>query len=529
MHNQNWHDRHCMVRLFQKVETETDASALVYRGLKIWPVIRNLLCRRRYGQTGSVHVPDGDDWDQALEACKQGLSRRLGRSVDFKDVARDRWERHEQHMARLNTHGPIDLLVFVRAGISYAAAGHHPLSPILDPVMDHLPQTGWRAMRLEFDKPGPRHHNTVFFDPIPHEMALLAETAARGDDWEDDGVIAGLTPVKEYLSHHGQMTFSRRAFISTIQQSWARSRLFTDILTATGAKAALQSCFYHPDGMGLAAAARGLGRVCADLQHGQIGRNHMMYTGYSRVPADGFNTLPEILWSWGAFFADMLREVSPFKSGAHRVIIGGHPWLASWRAGRGTGDSEGDAFLSALSCHPVRILVSLQPDVADAEFQPHLRAAIRQSPADWVWLIRAHPHFRGRGAELEAEMRGEGIANIHAILPTHLPLPALLAVANRHVTAYSSTSYEAASFGIGTLAIHSQAAEILAPLLEIGYCRLASSPEALLAGLSSPPPQPTCPPPIEADPGLVRTALAELLSTVRVLSQEGDATPCPPA
>ncbi|HEY6162451.1 MAG TPA: hypothetical protein VI112_14580, partial [Bacteroidia bacterium] len=229
--------------------------------------------------------------------------------------------------------------------------------------------------------------------------------------------------------------------------------LFREILRKTRPKVVFFQGYYENDTFGLTAAAREMNITVIDIQHGKQGRFHPMYSHWTRIPRDGYELLPDFFWNWGE---ESKEDINRWKNNkeVHVPVVGGNLWLARWKNGSLYRASEPDKeFLDGLSKAGRVILYTLQPLDKAEVFPRHVMDAIRNSPADWVWLLRIHP-FQKLDAE-EVKKMFEGISSrIETKFSTSIPLYHLLQHVHHHLTLWSSTCFEANEFGVPTTIAH---------------------------------------------------------------------------
>lgn len=124
-----------------------------------------------------------------------------------------------------------------------------------------------------------------------------------------------------------------------------------------------------------------------------------------------------------------------------------------------------------------KILVSFQPMAIVPDI---LLQAMKQSPPEWLWLLRLHPLRRHNIAELHALLARHNLANYELDMATDLPLFWLLDQTDFHVTDFSSVVIEAAAYGVRSAVTSRTGIETFRRQIDRGYCRPALTAEGLL-------------------------------------------------
>ena len=86
------------------------------------------------------------------------------------------------------------------------------------------------------------------------------------------------------------------------------------------------TCWYLPDMMGICAAASELKIRTIDIQHGKQGKYQAMYSGWTNIPSNGYDLMPEKFWCWGKPSCNHILESSPNRT-KHIPFVGGYPWI----------------------------------------------------------------------------------------------------------------------------------------------------------------------------------------------------------
>lgn len=131
----------------------------------------------------------------------------------------------------------------------------------------------------------------------------------------------------------------------------------------------------------LISAARSLGILTVDIQHGiQVGWNPL-YNDWNEAPSAGYPALPDYFMVWSKKEAENIRKIFPWA----KPLIIGHTWLArQLKFGAGLPRSV----QHDLERPGPKVLVAMQ---LSTEIPQWLIDVITAAPAEFTFMIRNHP------------------------------------------------------------------------------------------------------------------------------------------
>jgi hypothetical protein len=261
--------------------------------------------------------------------------------------------------------------------------------------------------------------------------------------------------------------------------------IFSLILKRIKPKFIFLKCYYEYDSFGLVLAAKELGIKTIDIQHGKQGIYHPMYTHFSKIPQNGYKLLPDYFWNWGD---ESKINIEKWQNNitAHKAIVGGNLWMGKWKFSnfyKYENDLE-KGFIDFLKKSERVILYSTQPVISDGILPGHIIDAIHRSPANWTWLIRVHPFQKLSEKEILI-LIGKCNAKIEIKYSTKLPLYLLLKNVTHHITLWSSTCFEANSFGIPTIISHTFGAKLYEKFFESNVFFYSVNPDDMIELIKS--------------------------------------------
>lgn len=276
-------------------------------------------------------------------------------------------------------------------------------------------------------------------------------------------------------------------------------RLFRDFLEVSRTRLALTICYYSLPAFAYAAACHDLGILCVEIQHGQQGDFHPMYSHWNAVPEGGYEVMPDVFWTWGELSQKRL-ETWTKQSRKHEVIVGGNPWLALRSSERSAADQRTDGKVKT-------ILLSLQY----SEIPDFVVEAANRLPGV-EWLIRLHPRFvkdregvrdfcrRAFDTGVEWEIDRATDADYYEILWD----------VDLQLTGWSTTAYEALHFGVPTILIHPNGRDAMREYLSRNIFQYADNADTLLELIVENRFEKEDEPYMVADPDVIRRRLSAL-------------------
>ncbi|RPA68088.1 hypothetical protein EF405_10435 [Cyclobacteriaceae bacterium YHN15] len=210
--------------------------------------------------------------------------------------------------------------------------------------------------------------------------------------------------------------------------SWAN--LYGYIFNKTKAKYTIGLCYYSNPMFGMNLAAKRMGVISIDFQHGTQGPLHFAYT-FTKKPVGGYNILPNQFWCWDEESADHLKS---WILHDHTVKIVGNPWI------KFIAEQQFDEYHLPID-KPI-ILFTHQPlkPILDS----YLLETIKSTKNKYHWWIRVHPRVSSQEYdELKALISEWGLNDSIELNKSSIyPLPYLLNQVSVHISKYSGSVIE---------------------------------------------------------------------------------------
>ncbi|SFD02705.1 hypothetical protein SAMN04487987_10330 [Algibacter pectinivorans] len=194
-----------------------------------------------------------------------------------------------------------------------------------------------------------------------------------------------------------------------------------------------------------------------DFQHGPQTNVHMAFSNWSKVPNNGFNTMPKEFWNWDAISKANIDAWANKIEGVCAKVVG-QPYISYWMNYQENRANSNDE---------KTIVYSMQTSPLEL-FTPKLINIIKKSNVKWV--LRLHPRDDTRIETIYKFLINHGISK-NTVLQSAVekPLPLVLSNSLLHVTNYSGCTIEAKMMGIATLLIHKVGLEMFSAYVDNKY------------------------------------------------------------
>jgi hypothetical protein len=351
----------------------------------------------------------------------------------------------------------------------------------MEPVAEVLHELGQRTLHLERHDGyrRPRHDSSRLIQPVLDLCVVAARVVPSRPPATS---LPGYEGVRPWLSMHGldPAVLALDGLVRQVARIEWFARYFDAVLRRAGARAGVLAGYDWP-AMGFHLACRRLGIPSIELQHGAAQGPHFAYTGWPRMPKDGYELLPAVYWTWSTEDAAVIRAWADKTASAHRVVVGGNLFLNRWVQGRDPVVEHFDRILVERQ-GPRRereVLCTLQNTLCRPEDLRPFRDALATTSPGWRFWIRTHPACSATEVR-EARRQFAPYADRAVVLEaSDLPLYALLRHVDAHTTINSATVIEAAALGVPSVVLDRDGSGYFAPQVETGWAVVAP-PEAEL-------------------------------------------------
>ncbi|WP_303317382.1 hypothetical protein Q4Q34_01105 [Flavivirga abyssicola] len=177
-----------------------------------------------------------------------------------------------------------------------------------------------------------------------------------------------------------------------------------------------------------------------DFQHGPQTNVHMAYSHWTKLPKDGFNTMPIEFWNWDKESKENIHSWSKNTTNVKPLVFG-QPYLHYWLKHNKNSKEEEKIILYSMQTSPLDL------------FTDKLVSLIKQS--EYKWVLRLHPRNKTAIQKLNHFLKKNEISNNTIIQDAYsVPLPKVLSNSILHITNYSGCVIEAQMMGVTTVLVH---------------------------------------------------------------------------
>ncbi len=515
-----------VIDIFVEIESRCDVNALRAEGICIWPIVRQHLWDALQPLGRSNVGPRPATTNSAAQHGRRGRAAQLGKLGAR--VMRGSRRVARSAFASINRHHPpcpekTGIVFFCRQEEHRERVQGRYYDLVLDPIMDLIGDEGafskWELASESGRVRMPRHRASKMIRVEPGIGDLARRLASQFRP-----PIDGFAYLQRLLAERtGAACLEWSDVMTHVDNIGRYRRLVASLLDRAQPRVVFLACYYYAAAMGLIWACRDRNIRTVDVQHGKQGKYHGLYTHWTRIPAAGYEVLPDVFWSWGEESKQNIERDQPAGCRMHRAVVGGNRWLGQWMDGDPRLTSAAlAAFTQRLAGAGRVILVTLQP--IEESLPPFLIEAMRNAPADWMWLVRLHPaQIRGGQTEsIRARLAQAGVRNFEIDHVNKTALYEALRASDAHLTAFSSVCYEALAFGVPTTLISPVGRQYYEEYINRGLFQYATTAAELLAAVGD---QSARSPMREATPYIETSKAVALSALQQLLDRQKNASP----
>ncbi|WP_158859876.1 hypothetical protein [Lunatibacter salilacus] len=320
------------------------------------------------------------------------------------------------------------------------------------PVNQYLAEKNISFLNLNFDSSPQSKGDDFAIDKL---IPLFRGDKVKIRDLKKlPGFEAFLTSVNEYFGMNQAQFLS--GLIRNLNTVARWKKLYLYIFKKTKPKASFGLCYYSPAMFGMNLAANSMGITAIDMQHGAQGELHPAYH-YSKVPTNGYNSLPKEFWCWDDH---SYRFIAQWSNGTkHKAKVSGNPWLLYVKE---------RAVVTDIPKEKPIILFTHQPLVP--VINEYLVQSIKDTCEDFLWMIRLHPRITVEDRNsLIAILKEEGVLDkIDLKIANELALPLLLEHASIHISKFSGAIIEGVALNTPTIILEQIGIKTFSTIMEPG-------------------------------------------------------------
>jgi hypothetical protein len=464
-------DRRRLAELLLAIEQEFDVNAIRLDGVHLWPFVRLAIGRvfkasdpiadAGYGKLSAgkdgagLPSPTVGGFFPANKQQRTALKARHRDSFasgqhDCRTLLNAQWKKADELRAT-------DFVVLSKVEKYYETVGERRYSPILDPVVEDLHERGRVAVLGLEPIPFACVNEPVRIDDEPY--AATVPESRRSPPTE---ITKQLHAISEFVRRNeAAYSFNPKSVLQRYYRVAHRAGFFAGLFERIAPRCILMSSFsgWQPAVLG----ARRVGIPTIDIQHGGQGPMHHPTAPFSKLPVDGYETMPDVFWLWGRRNLEYTGRWLPGAARRHIPVVGGNRKVARWFKRRDSGrlTDRDKAYLDRFTGRPV-VLVTLGYGMDRLLPEPLVEAMRAVAEADWH--VRLHPIHRNRetAEQIHVYLKEQGCRTFFVEEPTEVQLPTALSVSFAHITPLSTAGMEAVSMGVPTLVCHRVGASLFA-------------------------------------------------------------------
>jgi hypothetical protein len=411
-------------------ESEHDVLKWKIDDVYLWPFVRHKLCLE-YMRVNNIPIPFAKRLTGKLKLVLKGIPELIG-FLWLIFVTRKKYE--YIFLSKATYRASIEGKWFDRFSDSLIALMGGELSKksiIVESGVD-----------LAYRKPRYKQSDVAGIQGMLFILGLVSEVITRfvPASYQFDGYEALRASLSEKLG------VDLRLKRSALEKQFNRIRLLTmffeHFVRRKKTRKAFLICYYEESGYALTLACARHGIPSIDIQHGVQGQYHFAYAPYGKIPAQGYNLIPDFFWLWDKYSYD---NIANWSSEFHQPFLGGNVWLKHWMKSASVVDQRDD--------ERPGILFSLQP--VSNPLPDFILEAIRDSADKYRWQLRLHPRQTLQREEINRSLDRYNIrSKVDIDRATQQPLPAVLKSSAVHLTLFSSVVFEALDLGIPSILTH---------------------------------------------------------------------------
>ena len=248
-----------------------------------------------------------------------------------------------------------------------------------------------------------------------------------------------LKKVSEYLN---ELEIEIKNFKEKIHLFYSLKLFFRIVLILNKPKNIYVKSFDNLVSFSLVGAANQLNIDTIEYQHGQQGENSLRYTNWNKVPLNGFIVIPKYFWLWEEIFEKKFQQWI-HKQNFHKTFIKSNLWL---EYSRKTFNKKNNLIKN----DKINVLVCLQ----FLEI-PKIVINAMKIENNIKWWIRLHPRQIDQKSTILDILASHEISinKFELDLSNKLIFEELVFNMDSLVSGYSSSLYEAYSYGIKSITV----------------------------------------------------------------------------
>ena len=415
------------VELISRIESNCDVNSFVFKGIKVWPLIRIVL---------------DSELQNASKQRKSSIIRRLTLSQLFRYALSAFLKSMSisfylfQRKVAKNCNG----IFFTQTSLYTSIAG---CRGYFDRIADPFIESAKNLVVVQKVLFGQTKHARLH---EPGHVILIDKSqnfkASDIENYSELELEIGKTSI-EFQHFEEALNGALNDFYCAFEIS---KRLYQN---CNKLSFIVSDCWYSYYHMGAIAAARQNNLKVIELQHGSQG-GHPAYRDWGKVPVDGYEIMPNSIWCWDLNSAEQIDKWAKTSNG-HSSVVTGYPWK-EYRQSMKRQSGSFDYLKNTNEIHKPRLLVTLQGKTVSNNPIALAEEIIERLNGKHVEVtFKLHPNEISTKREITKVLNvcGDKVK----VVSSESDLYYLLEKSTHHVTAYSSSCIDAYLQGVPTLLI----------------------------------------------------------------------------
>lgn len=237
--------------------------------------------------------------------------------------------------------------------------------------------------------------------------------------------------------------FEEKTIINWAKKIESNSKFFEILYTKIAPKKIIYSGYYGLDDLySSVLAANKLGIPTIDVQHGPLTNVHMVFTSWTKIPKEGYNTMVKEYWTWDEKSNENILEWAKHNENINAKAIG-NTFVSYCSKNKYDSNNMKDY-----------IIYSIQPlFTLDYFFSESILKLMKETSQKWV--LRLHPRNYFEMKDIQSFLKLNSLEDKVFIQEFHeMGLPEAIQNSLLHITHYSGCLIEAKLMGKPTIAIN---------------------------------------------------------------------------
>ncbi|MFG6106699.1 hypothetical protein U2F10_30955 [Leptothoe sp. EHU-05/26/07-4] len=471
--------------LINEIESQFPVNDWKINDIYIWPIFRfnlfflNASLRRTKTKTTSQHKT-------LIQKNKKILDNFSGFIQDFRVLQLDRSKNDEFRN--------VDFVFLSQTNNRNSKIDSCWYDRVSDPYITIAEKLGISSLLLECSPSHeyrlPRYNRSVFIQKDINLCKVRSKLFCKKSILDKISNFEKFGLFKDYLQHNQLINFPTNEQLSyqliSIQNMSAYFvRIFKKIEPVVG----FSVPYYWDIAMAFNLACQKQGVKSVDIQHGLQNDSHVAYAKWTTIPTEGYELLPSYFLCWSDFEVELISQWRKKETQNHQPIAIGNLGLELWSNEQEKIVQDVDRQIwdliraDASLVEPViNVLFTMQP--IDEPLPAWIIESIQQSPKHWKWWMRLHPSMLSQYELINELLHQNHIGHVNLKHTTELPLPALLANMDVHVTPLSSVVLEAERCNVPSVMTDVRATQVFPDQIQSKMAVLATTPQKLIDAIT---------------------------------------------